>query len=531
MMKFLRSQSQTVLVVILAILGLSFLFYGNVGNILTSSENHGPSDYGSIDGDSLTGSDLFDAIHDTRYALIMQGRAKDLSQPGIGPMVAEESWRQLLLQREADKLHIDVSNQELVDFIHHYPLFMDPKTGLYSPDIYQNRIAQLQGIFRIPSDSGPDPLATTRAVVENVLRQQLRAEAVRKALFSTIRTTAGDVAAAYEKIYGPVTVSVVTFDPKAYAATVTVTPDEIAAEYKDHPQNPAYRTQEKRRIDYVIFPLTPDQTKLPDKDKSAALDALGQKALDFALAFQPDPSLNPEGFTPPDFATEAKKRGLTSTTTDFFTVDAPPTGLPPSPAFNNAAFDLSKDNPVSKVIELSDGVAVLHLAEIQPSDLRPFDEVKDAIKQQILTVKAANAADEASKSTTQALQTALAGGADFKSAASALNLKAETLPAFVPGKVDNNDQRLGMIAYITAGLEVGKISPPLPMQNDNTILLVHLDSRAQADPAGLADFEVNYRESRDNNLRTQVYIDWADWLDKKPGTHKPLDLDQYGSIE
>ena len=219
MMRYLRSQSQTVLVVLLAVLGLGFILYGNVGIILTSSGNRGPSDYGSIGGENLTGSDLFDAVHNERNSLILQGRGQVLNQEGVGPPIAEEAWRQLLVQHEADKLHIDVdvnsnvSKQDLVNYIHQYRLFQDPKTGVFSPEIYQNRLAQLQGLFRIPSDSGTDPLATTEAAVENVLRQQMRAEAVRKALFSTIRAPAGDVSAAYEKTYGPATVSLVTFDP------------------------------------------------------------------------------------------------------------------------------------------------------------------------------------------------------------------------------------------------------------------------------------------------------------------------------
>jgi hypothetical protein len=530
-MKFLRSQSQVVLVMLLAILGLGFILYGNVGNILATNGNHGSSDYGAIEGDTLTGSDIFDAVRNTRYTLILENRAQELSQPKIGPALAEEAWRQKLLEHEADKLHIEVTNQELLDFIHNNRLFQDPKTGQYSPDVYQNRIAQLQGLFRIPNDNGPDPLVTTRAVVENVFRQLLRSMAVQKALFSTIRTPASDVSAAYEQFYGPATVSIVTFDPKAYLTSATVTPDDIAAEYKNNPQNPAYRTKEKRKVDYVIFPLTPDQAKLPDKDKAEALNALGQKALNFALTFQPDPSLNPQGSTPPDFVTEAKKQGLTPATTDFFTVDSPPAGLAPSPAFNNAAFDLTKDEPVSKVIELSDGVAVIHLNEIQPSDLLPFDQVKAAIQDQLQQAKAVQAAGTAAKDASQALQSILGQGGNFKDTATKLNLKVETMNALVPGKIQGEDPKLQTIAYVVPGLEPGKLSPPIPMENDNTTILIYVDSRDKADPAGMAEFETRYRQSQDDNLRMQAYFDWANWMEKKPGTHKPPDLDQFGSIE
>ncbi|HUB66812.1 MAG TPA: SurA N-terminal domain-containing protein [Candidatus Methylacidiphilales bacterium] len=565
-MRFLRNQSQTVLVVILGVLGLSFLFYGNVGSILTSSSSRGPGDYGSIDGNNLTSSDLVDAIHDTRYSLIMQGRKEILNQQGMDAQVAEESWRQLLLKNEAEKLHIDISDQELEDYIKQNPVFQDPATKAYSPDLYKGWLAQLQGALRIPSDSEADPLATTQAVVLDVLRQMLRAKAVQKALFSTIRASAGDASAAYEKIYAPVTVSTITFDPKNFQAAAQVTPDEIATEYKNNPQNPAYRTEEKRKVDYVLFPLTPDQMKLPEQDKDAALDALGQKALGFARDVQPDPSLSPADATPPDFMAEAKKHGLTAATTDFFTVDQTPAGLPPSPAFNNAAFGLSKDDSVSKVIALSNGVAVLHLAEIQPSVLRPLDEVRAAIQEQLQRTKEINAANTAAKNAGLALQTALTKGTqpkvntvgpnataaeksfvqalqanlnqttsnvplDFQAAAATLNLKTETLPLFVPGKVGNNDPKLGRIADVVAGLQIGQISGPTSMETDDTILLIHLDSRGKADPAGLADFETRYHQERDDELRNQVYDDWAEWMSKKPGTHKPPNLDLYGSFE
>jgi peptidyl-prolyl cis-trans isomerase D len=525
MMRFLRSQSQTVLVCILAVLGLAFLFYGNVGNILTSSGNHGPSDYGSIGGDNLTASELFDAIRYTRYTLILQGQ--DVNQEGIGPKIAEDAWRRLLLEHEADKLHINVTDAELLDYIRQDRLFQDPKTGVFSPDIYQDRLALLQGLFRIPSDSGGDPLATTKAVVENVLRQEVRIAAVETALFSTIRTPEGDVSSAYEKRNGPVTVSLVTFDPKDFLAGIQVTPDDVAAEFKNHPENPAYRTKEKRRVDYVIFPLTPEEAKLPDQEKSAALEALGQKALDFALVFQPDPSVNPANATPPDFATEARKRGLTPVTTDSFAVDTPPAGLPPSPAFNNAAFELTKDDPVSKVIELSDGVAVLHLAEIEPGALRPFDEVKAEIQEQLRQARAVEAANTASKNAALEFQTALANGEDFNKAAATLKLKVETLIPLIPAKVGDKDPRLETIAYVAGNLEAGQISPPIPLEN-NTTIIVHVDSRSKADPAGLDAFEASFHDTRDGELRLQVYLDWADWMDKKPGTHKPPDLDQYG---
>jgi peptidyl-prolyl cis-trans isomerase D len=532
MMKFLRSQSQSVLVVVLGVIALGFLFYGNAGNLLTNTGSRTSNDYGRIDGEDLTVADLTDAVRNTRYSLIIHGQAEQLRKPGAAAQVAEEAWRQLLLQNEADRLHITVSDKELVDYIHGLAIFQ--KDGVYSPDVYSDRMKLLGTMLRVPADAGVDPVANTKAIFENVLRNDLRAQAVSKALMSSVRSSAQDVSAQYQKYYGPTAVSVVTFDPKNYAAAVQVTPADFEAEYKANPTNPDYRTKEKRKVDYVLFLLSPDQAKLPDAQKASAKDALGQKALDFALAFQPEPSAtDTTPPPPPDFVTEAKKRGLDPQTTDFFSADTPPAGVPPSPAFNNAAFALSKDNTISKVVELDNGVAVLHLVEIQPSDLLPLDVVKADIQKHLEETKAQQRAQMTAQFTARLLQTSVAKGSTFAAAAGP-TLKVETLPPFVPFTVAQSrtsDPRLQAIAYAVASMTPGQVSEPIPVQEDSTEIVIHLDSRGPADPAGLADFESRFRQSQDEQLQSMVYEDWANWKSKQPGTHKPPELDSFGAVE
>jgi peptidyl-prolyl cis-trans isomerase D len=519
MMKFLRSQSQTVLMLILIVIGVSFFFYGNVGNVLNGA-GRGSTDYGRIDGQDLSVADLYNAVRTTRNSLIMTGRAQLLSQPDGRKQLTEEAWRQLLLQHEADRLHIEISDQELIDYIRSQPPFQ--KDGVYSPELFQTFMSQLEDAYHISPDA-----------FEDMQRNSLRTEAVYKALFSPVRTSTKEVDEQYDKYYGPVQLSVITFDPKTFAASAQVAPAEIEAEYQAHPDNPAYRTAEKRKVDYVLFPLSADQAKLPAKEKSAAIEALGEKALNFAIALQPDPtagtSSGPAAW--PDFQAEAKKMGLTPATTDFFTADAPPAGLPPSPSFNNAAFALSKDDPVSKVVELDNGVAVLHLDEIQPSNLRPLDEVKGDIAQELQQAKDDTAAQRAAQNATLALQAAMAKGTDFKAAAAAMNLPVQTMPAFVPATAPRSDMRLQTLAYAATSLKPGDVSGPIPVDSDHTIVVVHLDNRAPSDKAGLSAFETGFRQRQDEQLRSLVFVDWANWMDHQPGTHKPPDLDEYGGVE
>ena len=382
MMKFLRSQSQTVLVVVLGVIGLGFLFYGSSGNLLTAAGGHAINDFGRIDGEDLSVAELYDAVRNTRDMIVLNGGAAKLNQPGMAQQIAEEAWTQLLLQREADRLHIVISDQELVDYIKTLPPFQ--KDGAFSPDLYKSRMKNIQVLLHVPTDTGVDAAANTQATFETLLRNTLRSNAVSDALFTNVHSSAHAISEQYGKYYGPTTVSYVVFDPKTLGASAKVTPAEIETEYKNNPTNPAYRTKEKRKVDYVLLMLSPDQIKMPEDQKKKLKDVLGQRALDFALTFQPDPSATAgTTFTPPDFKTEGTKEGLAPGTTDFFTEDSSPANLPPSPAFNNAAFALTKDNMISKVVELDNGVAVLHLAEIQPSDLRPLDEVKGDIEKQL----------------------------------------------------------------------------------------------------------------------------------------------------
>jgi len=531
MMKFLRSQSQLVLTIILGVIALGFLFYGSSGNLLTSTGAHVSNDYGRIDGVDLTMTDLTDAVRNTRYALIMGGREQQLNQPGMAAQIAEEAWRQLLFLREADRLHIEISDQEVLDYIHTQPVFQ--KDGVYSPEAYQNFISQLQLHWRIQPDAGADPLATTKAIFETVTRDKLRVNAVSGALLSTVRASAQDVSADYEKLRGEAQVSLVSLSPKTFTDTAPVTPEEIEAEYKAHPDKAEYRSKEQRKVDYVLFSLTPDQAKLAAADKKAAIEALGEKALDFAVAVTPDANAT-TGATPaptPDFSSEAQKRGLATATTDFFAEDMPPANLPPSPAFNRAAFSLTKDNAISKVVEMDNGVAVLHLAAIQPSELLPLAQVSDEIKKQLQQTKGLAQEQMTAQIDAQLLKMAVEKGTDFKTAAAGYKLTVETLPPFVPVNTPQGDTRLQTIAEAVTTLTPGQVSGPVPIQSDNSTVIIHLDSRAKPDPAGLAEFAVRDREMQDQQLRGAVYVDWANWRSSQPGTRRPPDLALYGTVE
>jgi len=530
MMKFLRSQSQTVLVLVLVVIAFGFLFYGNAGNFINIGSARTSNDFGRIDGEDLTVADIYDAVREERDSIIISGGSAQLQQPGMTAQVARGAWTQLLLLHEADRLHINISPEEIVDFIRKMPMFQ--KNGVFDLDTYNARMKDLQVLLHVTPEEGIDPTAATKTLFENLIRDTLRTEAVQNALFDSVRSSAHDVAEEYGRLYGPTTLSYVVFDPKTYVPQLKVSEADIEAAYHNNPTNPAYRTQEKRKVDYVLFMLTPGQQKLPEDQKQAAKDALGQKALNFLLAFQPNPSADPGTPAPNlDFMTEAKKENLAPGTTAFFAPDQSPAGLPPSPAFNQAAFALSKDNALSKVVEMDNGLAVLHLDEIEPSALLPLAQVKDQIQKDLLQKDAKEAAKAGATISAKLLEAALAKGTSFIKAAASLNQKVVTVPAFVPNSA-KDDPTLGTLAYQAVQLNGNQLSKPFDLPNSDSLAILHLDNRGQPDPAGLADFEKQYRQRRDQQLRALVLNDWVNWKCSKPGTTRPPpQLDAYGSVE
>jgi hypothetical protein len=364
------------------------------------------------------------------------------------------------------------------------------------------------------------------------VHNQLRTDALYKTLFSSIHGSGDDAATEYQKDYGPEQISYVTFPAATYSSAAKVTPEEIAAAFKANPTNPAYRTDEQRQVEYILFPLSAGQAKLPEQQKQAAIESLGDKALDFALALQPDPNApNTSALPAADFDAEAKKRALTPITTNFFPVGKPPAGMAPSPAFNNAAFALSKEDPISKVVALDNGVVVMRLLQVQSSQPKALAEVSPEIEKQLQQSKGARAQELAAAIAAATLRDAVKKGTIFAAAAAAQHLPVQALPNIVPRKVSMSDERMATLAYFSAMLPVGAVSEPIPVSTDNSVIILHVDNRGAPDPAGQAEFAKHYRDTQDENLRAAAFADWVNWKSKQPGTHPPPNLEAYGAVE
>ena len=108
-----------------------------------------------------------------------------------------------------------------------------------------------------------------------------------------------------------------------------------------------------------------------------ALELSERKAREIRSVFQPNK----------DFGATAKEQKLTAYQTPDFHFGQYLTKIGLAPAFQQTAFSLTADEPLSGVVETEKGYTILHLDERIPVDLEKFDEEKDAFGQRVLMQK------------------------------------------------------------------------------------------------------------------------------------------------
>ena len=98
-----------------------------------------------------------------------------------------------------------------------------------------------------------------------------------------------------------------------------------------------------------------------------------------SLAYDAAESVSDIAYEGDDLINAAKERHLTILTTDFFSKKGPIKGISNPSKFADIAFDLSTGE-ISDVHEFPDGYYILQLLKRKPSEIPPFDKVKETVK-------------------------------------------------------------------------------------------------------------------------------------------------------
>ncbi len=496
MITFLHQKLRILLIFVLAIVAISFVFFGNW---TPSGPTSGP--IGKIDGEWISPPVFNSALNSTQLIFTLRTGIPAEDAGAFSERLFRDTWIRMAVIAAARKAGLTATPEMVVAWLQELPLFAGPD-GRYSPE----RFAQFKAAYLDP-----------RNISDQRLAEIVRDEILFESMVGTVAgSSAADPAEArrrFTQLYSPVEVAVFTFPTETAAKAISPTPEDLDAYYKAHVAR--YTSPEKRRLEFVRFDLTPDQQKLEGRAKLDALQAVGQKAFDFTSVYYGDDTPD----NPPPFAARAAELGLKVETSDLITRQTEFM----DPRITRFAFDLNPDLPISNYLQTETGFIVLHLIEVVPATPLPFDQVAAQVRADYIRDQAAEQTRQTAAETRAQLMAALKDGTPWHEAAASLRLKPTTVPAFVPA--DANELKIPHADIVRGAarlLEPGELSEPLP--SDNAFSLVYVISRGQPAPEKQDQILPMIQNQVADANRGKVITDWIAGLARRPGNQFPEGL-------
>jgi peptidyl-prolyl cis-trans isomerase D len=508
MIKTIRSQSPILLAIVLGLISLGLLVFYNLPNV----EHLREGSVGKIAGEAVSRDD-FRAAQDGTALMLRLQRGNLPGGADTSRMVNAMAWQKLVLLQAARGMSLRVGDDQVVATIQN--IFRD-KDGKYDAARYDAFVKSFLASQNVTEDRFAE-----------LIREELLTDKVDAAVAASAQVAPAEVDQVVSLRLGSAKTTLIRFRAADYASAVAPSAADVEKAYQADAENPAYRTPERRVVSWVPFLLSPADEKLDAKAKADAKHKLGTAAQDFAIT-----ALDQAKDDSKAFAALATAKGLSAQTTAPFAATEPPSGVPPSPAFNRAAFGLQSDVPVSDPVETDHGYYVLQLGPITASASRPLAEVRTQVEADLRARQAAMKAREAGDVFGKAFQAALGAGKPLPAAVQDAAAKAalkpnayavQSVPAFVPLQaMQANVPDASYLVPLSFSLQPGQASAFVP--TDDGGLIVFLEKRDPAPPAEVATAQVQVRTQLLNRRRENLLNDWFAARMRQPGFEEPAFL-------
>jgi peptidyl-prolyl cis-trans isomerase D len=328
-----------------------------------------------------------------------------LKQLGIEQQILQQMVDSRAAVVEADRLGINVSDEEVRQRILSIPSLQE--NGAFIGEVrYQQLLASQQ-----PPVSVSD--------FEQSLRESLQIEKLRLALTEWMSVPDAELVQEYRKRNDKVKLAVVALTTESVSSQITATDAEVEAYFEGHKET--FRVPEKRKIRYVLVDvdamrakITPTQADIdaayndniqqystPEQIRASHI-LLKTEGKDDAAVKAKAEDLVRQARGGADFAALAKSNSEDEGTVqnggdlDYFSRGRM------VPEFETAAFGIEKPGDVAGPIKTAFGYHVIKLVDRKPAVVKPLDEVKQQLTEQITTERAqTQAADLADRLATQ----------------------------------------------------------------------------------------------------------------------------------
>jgi hypothetical protein len=482
------------------------------------SLSRGAGDYGSVNGRSVSEEEFSRMKHEAILRFrVVYGRwpgEDETSRQMFDPDRQTLEW--IFLVEKADELNVQITEEAVTDWIAN--AFRDRTTGSFRVETYQNFLQQQL------RQHGYSEADFVRFIRHHVAVQHL----LTLAGLSGALLTPREAEALFREENEQLATEVVLFSSSNYLAGVTMAPEALSQYYSNNMA--LYRLPERVQVGYVKFDVTnfqaeadqilAEQTNLtqilerqyqqrgPDFYKGADGKALPHEAVILKLKeeLRSDQAMNlaqkkafefleklydlyqkePKGTNHLEkLATES---GYQSAVTEPFSQDGPK-GLKVPEQFAQVALALTPEQPVpSEPLSAADAAYVIALNKRFPSEMEPFEVVRERLAEDYRRNEAREAARRAGQAFYSQLTNNLAQNKSFQAICQEAKVTAQPLPPFalttqsLPPEWESRVS-LGTLKQVAFALEPGKTSPFVPTRDGGLVL--HVVSRQPVDEAKL----------------------------------------------
>jgi peptidyl-prolyl cis-trans isomerase D len=474
MLDTLRKRQKTLLVIITGVTIITFIVFLNPSTRMRGGPQ---STIGTINGRSISIEDVqkLGNVAELAYGLGLMDLVQHLMPGQDEARTRDEetlgfAWNLLLLRDEAKALQIEPSDAEISDAEKSLPAFQTD--GKFDPEKYKkfSVIASMRGM--------------SLADIDNVVADNLRLQGVYRLVTAAAPLPESLLRNDYERTQSKMSLAVLSFKAADYKDNHDFPDAAVNSYYQDHSYR--YELPEKRKIEFVAFVLNDEQKKLANKEKQAALKSLA----DNAEAFQQDVSDHPA-----DFDKKAKEKDFKVEQTGMFTNKDPDPLISKENGLVTAADNLSKDQPLTDVIQGADGFYVAKLVDIDPSHVAPLADVRGE-------VVAAMKADAVHADVLKEMK----DGVTFFDAAKKAGATPETPPPFSLAEPGAEAPLVQLIGENGLELAPGDTSDVLAQGQDS--VFIHLVSRDPIDEAKYAEFKKTNLARFNEQYGDMVFRGW-----------------------
>ena len=491
MITYLHDKLKGLLLILLAVIAISFIFFGNW---TPHGVDPAADKMGRVGGRTLSLNDLVAAQRQTLLEVTLEtGRTHSDNDR----FLAIQTWIRLLQNQAAQTAGIEPQPEQLLESIRKNPLFL--KEGSYDPELFQRF-----------SENFLSPQGFTGDRFNEAIFDEVRSRQLLTALSSTAVVFPGEAEIRLQRLFGTVEAQVVRWEASSFTPPEP-TAQDLESFHKANEQ--AFAVPARCTVEYVEFPAagTDDESR--------------KKAGETAFAFTSQFFNLPEGQSRPNFAAKAAEAKVAIKNAGPFTAADTPFPGETDPRLVAAALRLTPDEPVSDFLPSKNGFLVFHLKDLQPGRLRPIAEAMADVKARWQEQARLQLTDQASRNFLDRAKAELAQGRKWEEIVKAAGLISTKVPSFAPADTKPLTFPDGdRIRQIVTQLEPNRVSPFFRTETGG--LAVYLAQR-QPTPADVSAAQLPKIQTQLlNQRRSELVRDWLVGQATQPGNELPREVIQ-----